>query len=115
MQNLQYAEMLEDDCIEARERERMAFDRSIRLLELAASPGASPTDVARAIAFTNKLWTVLIEDLASPSNGLPKELRAKIVSIGIWIVREIEKIRSSEQQSFTDVIQVSKAIRDGLL
>ncbi len=115
MQKLQYAEMLQDDSREARDRERLAIDRSIALMELASANIESSTDVAKAITFTNKLWAVLIEDLANPGNGLPKSLRAQIVSIGIWILKEIEAIRTGERQSFDDVIQVSKAIREGLL
>jgi flagellar protein FlaF len=107
--------MLEDGASEARERERLALDRSIALMEQAMAPGAGPQDVATAIVFANRLWAVLIEDLATPTNGLPKSLRAQIVSIGIWIMREVEGIRSGEKSSFSDAIEVSKAIRDGLL
>jgi flagellar protein FlaF len=115
MHKLQYTELLEDDAKDARERERLAIDRSIGLMEQAESSGAGSVDAAKAIVFTSKLWAVLIEDLAAPSNGLAKELRAQIVSIGIWILREIERIRSGEKTSFADLIQVSRAIREGLL
>lgn len=115
MQKPQYAEILEDDENLARERERMAFDRSIALMELADREGASSIDTAKAIMFTNTLWAILIEDLAAATNGLPKALRAQIISIGLWSMREIEAIRAGEKKSFADVIQVSKAIRDGLL
>jgi flagellar biosynthesis activator protein FlaF len=115
MANLHYTEMLQDDQKDARERERVALNRSISMMERAALPDTSPAERANAIVFTTKLWTVLIEDLAAPDNGLPRELRAQIVSIGIWILRELEKVRSEESQQFSDVIEVSKAIRDGLL
>jgi flagellar protein FlaF len=115
MRNRDYAEMLEDDPGEARERERLALDRSIALMELAAAADANAAAVARAVAFASKLWTVLIEDLAAPSNGLPKELRAQIVSIGLFILRELESIRAGRSRSLADVIAVSKAIREGLL
>ena len=115
MQNLQYAEMLQESSGEARERERVALDRSISMMELANKPHSTPADVAGAVVFTNKLWTVLIEDLAAPDNGLPRELRAQLVSIGIWILKELERIRNNEQASFGDLIEVSRAIRKGLL
>jgi flagellar protein FlaF len=108
--------MLQESSSEARERERVALDRSIAMMELAMTSEAMPADIAGAIVFTNKLWTVLIEDLAAPDNGLPRELRAQIVSIGIWILRELERIRSEDNKpSFGDLIEVSKAIRKGLL
>ena len=115
MHTLRYAEIMEDDQQEARQRERFALDRSITLLELAAVEGASAADVAAAIVFTSKLWTILIEDLANPGNGLPKPLRGQIISIGIWILRELDGLRNAPEAKFDDIISVSKAIRDGLL
>ncbi|MBN9267041.1 MAG: flagellar biosynthesis regulator FlhF, partial [Hyphomicrobium sp.] len=47
-------------------------------------------------------------------NGLPKALKAQLVSIGIWILRELESARTDDAKGFEDVIVVSKAIRDGL-
>jgi flagellar protein FlaF len=114
MQRIQYGDLLEDDQQVARERERVALDQSILLLEQAAAPGAALAAAAEAIAFTSKLWAVLVEDLASPENGLPKQLKAQLVSIGIWILRELEAARTDESKRLSDVIVVSKAIRDGL-
>lgn len=109
-----YAEVLEDDAQEARGRERAALSHAIELMETAQRADGSPVDRAQAIVFTNKLWTVLIEDLADPQNGLSKELRAQIISIGIWILGELERLRLGDIQSFADLIAVSKAIRDGV-
>ena len=114
MQRIQYGDLLEDDQQMARERERAALDQSILLLEQAATPGAPLASAAEAIAFTSKLWSLLIEDLASANNGLPKQLRAQLVSIGIWILRELEAARTDEAKGLSDVIVFSKAIRDGL-
>ena len=49
MQKLQYAEISVDDQKEARERERIALDRSIELLQIADADGSSSTDVAKAL------------------------------------------------------------------
>lgn len=111
----QYAELQQDDQAEAREHERLAIDHSIELMERAEREDRVPTDVANAVLFASRLWTVLVEDLASPENGLPKEIKAQIISIGIWILREIEGIRTDDKRSFADAIMVSKAIREGLL
>ena len=105
---------VEDDQQLARERERAALDQSITMLEQGDAAGAGSVQGAEAIAFTTKLWTLLIEDLADAGNGLPKELRAQLVSIGIWILRDLESTRNDPSKGFADVIAVSKAIRDGL-
>jgi len=114
MFRLQYAEASEDDQKDARERERMALDHSIALMEQAKASGNSPAESTQAILFTSKLWTVLIEDLANADNGLPKQLKAQIISIGIWILRELESMRADHSKSFDDLLAVSKAIRDGI-
>lgn len=115
MHRLEYAEVFEDDQVVARERERIALDQSIAMMERAQSAHSAPIDRTKAVYFTNKLWTILIEDLANPDNGLAKELRAQIISIGIWILRELESISNDRSRPFTDVIEVSKAIRNGIL
>lgn len=114
MQRIQYGDLLEDNQQEARERERIALDQSIQLMEQAGAVGAPLAAMAEAIAFSSKLWTLLVEDLANKDNGLPKELKAQLVSIGIWILRELEAARTDDTKNFSDVIVVSKAIRDGL-
>ena len=114
MYSRQYAESLEDDPAEARLREGAALDHSIALMEEAEAAGHSSAAATKAIFFTSKLWKVLIEDLADPCNMLPQALRAQIISIGVWILKELERLRTGEARSFVDVIVVSKAIRDGL-
>ena len=61
-----------------------------------------------------RLWGYLIEDLAKPDNDLPKNLRAELISIGLWIMREAEQIRLEASSNFKGLIEVSTAIRDGL-
>ena len=70
---------------------------------------------AQGMSMSAWLERMLIEDLAAPDNGLPRELRAQIVSIGIWILRELERIRGDDKANFGDLIEVSRAIRKGLL
>ncbi len=42
---------------------------------------------------------IFIEDLARPENALPPKLRADIViSVGLWVMRETEEIRSDGQR-----------------
>lgn len=114
MYKFSYEDVLEDLPQEARDRERRALDYSIELLKAAEESGVNSVEAAKALAFANKLWTILIEDLASPENDLPKELRAQIISIGIWILKEAERIRSGEVHSFSGIVSVSEAICEGL-
>ena len=67
-----------------------------------------------AVLFVRRLWNFFLEDLSSSENDLPKELRAELISIGLWIMKEIEQIRLEKSSNFKSLIEVSENIRDGL-
>jgi flagellar protein FlaF len=114
MYQFSYAEVLDETPKGARERERQALDRSIELLREAEKNGASSREAIEAVLYVRRLWGYLIEDLARPENDLPKPLRADLISIGLWIMREAEQIRLEKSESFKGLIDVSTSIRDGL-
>ena len=114
MYQFSYAEVLDETPQGARERERQALDRSIELLEAADKVGVRSREAIEALLFVRRLWSVLIEDLGDPENDLPQALRADLISIGLWIIRESEQIRLEKSANFKGIIEVSAAIRDGL-
>ncbi len=109
-----YAEVLDDASDAARSHERRAFDRAIELLAAAQAHGRQSRDAIEAVLFVTRLWNMMLEDLASPENGLPAELKASLISIGIWVVKEAEKIRREESDNFAGLIDVCDSIRSGL-
>jgi len=114
MYQFSYAEVLDETPSGARERERQAIERSIDLLEAADKSGPRSREAIEAVLYVRRLWGVLIEDLADPENDLPQALRADLISIGLWIMREAEQIRLEKSSNFRGIIEVSSAIRDGL-
>jgi flagellar biosynthesis activator protein FlaF len=114
MYRFSYAEVLEETPQTAREREHLAIGHSVDLLKAAIEKGPKSTEAAEAIYFTRKLWTFFIEDLGKPENDLPRQLRADLISIGIWIIREAEEIRLGNSKNFKGIIEVSQLIADGL-
>ena len=114
MYQFSYAEGLDETPQGARERERQALDRSIELLEAADKVGVRSREAIEALLFVRRLWSVLIEDLADPENDLPQALRADLISIGLWIMREAEQIRLEKSSNFRGIVEVSTVIRDGL-
>jgi len=109
-----YMAMLEDTTEQIRENERRAFDTSISLLKRARDSGRGTRDSMEALLFVNRLWTMLLEDLADQGNGLPESLRASLISIGIWVLRRSEDIRQGQVDDFSALIEVSETIRNGL-
>jgi flagellar biosynthesis activator protein FlaF len=114
MYQFSYAEVQEDDVAESKERERQVLDRSIALLEKARFSGPRSRDMIEAIYFTNRVWMRFIEDLNAPENELDTELRANLISVGFWILRESDKVRKGESDNLQGIIEISSIIRDGL-
>ena len=114
MYQFPYAEVLDETPQGARQRERQAIERSIELLQAADQAGPQSREAVEALLFARKLWSVLIEDLAKSENDLPEQLRADLISIGLWVMREAEQIRLEKSNNFKGIIEVSATIRDGL-
>ncbi len=114
MHRAHYSEILEDSTSDARERERQAIERSIELLNAAKKKGVDSREAVEALHYLDRLWSLLLDDLAHAENRLPKELRASLISIGIWILREIEELRQNRSQSFNGLIDISEIICKGL-
>ena len=114
MYQFSYADIQTDSVADAKDRERQLLTRSIDMLTAAASVGRESMEAIEALHFTNRVWTSFVEDLGSSDNALPKELRANLISIGLWLLRETEDIRQGRTNNFEGLIEVSQIIRDGI-
>jgi flagellar protein FlaF len=68
---------------------------------------------ATALEKTHRLWAILIRDLASPRNGLPPELRGRLLSLGLWAQREADA-RLGDSRSLEALIALHRDMIDGL-
>lgn len=114
MYQFPYADVLENSPKVARERERQVFDRCLELFRAADEKGPNSREAIEAILYAQRVWSTLLEDLASSDNALPQQLRAEIISIGIWVIRETENIRLGKSTDFKALIEVTVALHDGL-
>ncbi len=114
MYQFSYAEVQNDSVADARDRERQLLSRSIDLLVKAKDRGIGSLQAVEALHFLNRIWSTLVEDLGSPDNALPSELRANLISIGLWLLRECEEVRQGRSDNFDGLIEVSQIIRDGI-
>ncbi|OKL43084.1 flagellar biosynthesis regulator FlaF [Pseudovibrio exalbescens] len=114
MYQMSYAETLEDSAVDKRAQEREVFTLAIKQLEEARDAGPTSDEAAKALITIRQLWSFLIEDLGSDDNALPMDLRAELISIGIFCIKHADKIRSGETEDFDTLIQVNENIRDGL-
>lgn len=114
MYQFSYADIQTDSVADAKDRERQLLSRSIDLLVAARDVGPMSVQAIEAVYFMNKVWTAFIEDLGSADNELPTELRANLISIGLWLLREGEEVRQGRSSNFEGLIEVSQIIRDGI-
>jgi len=114
MYQFSYADIQDDSVADAKDREKQLLSRSIDLLVEAKATGVGSRQAVEAIYFLNRLWTVFIEDLGNQENALPRELRANLISIGLWLLREAEEVRTGRSDNFEGLIEVSQIIRDGI-
>lgn len=114
MYQFSYAEIETDAIADAKDQERQLLTHSIDLLTAAKEAGPQSMKAIEAIHFMNRVWVAFVEDLGSPDNALPKELRANLISIGLWLLREGEEIRQGRSDNFDGLVEISQIIRDGL-
>lgn len=114
MYQFSYAEIQTDSVADAKDRERQLLSRSVDLLVTARERGPRSIEATQAIHFLNRVWTTFVEDLGSDDNELPQELRANLISIGLWLLREAEEIRQGRSDNFEGLIEVTQIIRDGI-
>ena len=91
-----------------REQEADVFRRAIGALKTAR--GADPLQRVRAIADNRRLWLTVSDLMSDPSNALPKELRAGIVSVGLAVQRGMDR----DSPDFDFLIAVNENIAAGL-
>jgi flagellar protein FlaF len=97
-----------------RARERQAMDRVIAMLRAAQEKGPLSRERIEALFYLRRLWAIFLDDLKDPNNELPEQLRAGIISIGIWMMKEIDRARGRQTDDLTPLIEINEIIRDGL-
>ncbi len=96
-----YKDIIDESPSAMRAQERQALDSIIRMLQEASAKGAKSVEAINALYQLRRLWGVFIDDLKSPENGLPETLRARLISIGIWVNKEIDRLRTGSCSDFT--------------
>lgn len=82
-------------------------------LQEAHNKPAVMAEVMDALNWNNQVWDTFVEDVGTEGNMLPRELRAAIVSLGIWVSRETGLVGSGDGD-IESLISVNKAIMRGL-
>jgi flagellar biosynthesis activator protein FlaF len=114
MYEFAYNDVVEDSHQTMRAREREAMDRVIAMLRTAQEKGPQSRERVEALYYLRRLWMIFITDLNDPNNELPDQLRAGIISIGIWMNKEIDRVLGGQTNDLTPMVEINQIIRDGL-
>ena len=75
--------------------------------------GRAGTPLVEAVDWNKKLWRTLATDCMDERNQLPQDLRAKIVSLSLWIAKYSRTV-TRDGASLDPLIQVNRTIMQGL-
>jgi flagellar protein FlaF len=109
-----YADILADDAGDARARERQTLDQAVVLLRHAADGAPGGAAEVKALDFTTELWALFIRDLAHPGNAMPDRLKADLMSIGLGVMAECDRVAAGTSRDLDGLADICGVIRDGL-
>ena len=110
-----YEAVVEDSSVEARARERLALSFGIeRLQQLQKGELPHGEERIEGLLYVRRLWVIFIQDLGHPENGLPDKLRADIISIGLWVIKEADRLLQEKSNDMMQLIEINRLIRDAL-
>ena len=110
-----YETIARDSGLNYRRIEHDILISAVREIQSAIEIDPTSIEAIKACATMQKIWAILVIDVMSDNNKLPIELRAQIISVGIWIQREISDIMAGNSDNFVGVIEITQIIADGLV
>ena len=92
---------------------RLFAEVTLALIEASKLDPADVGGRADALDWNRRLWTTLSDDCSRPDNGLPRPLRASIISLALWVGRHTSvAIRQSDE--IQPLIDVNRIVMQGL-
>lgn len=61
-----------------------------------------------------EMWSVFMTDCGATGNGLPAELRASIISLGLWVQRFTSDVIAG-RESIGELIALNRTMMEGLV
>ena len=80
---------------------------------LTALDNATNATAADALEWNRQLWLALQTDLSHEGNRMPDDLKAKMISLAVWVDRYTETVLRGEA-TIDPLVEVNRAIMEGL-
>lgn len=69
-------------------------------------------ELVEACYYNRKLWTIFQADLIHPGNGLPDDLKARLISLSLWVQNYTGQVLDGADVE--PLISVNKSVMEGL-
>ena len=79
----------------------------------ADTAGMKGAMLAPALHRNREMWSVFATDCGATGNGLPPELRAQIISLGLWVERFTSDVITGREK-VEPLIELNRTIMEGL-
>ena len=99
--------------INPREVEYRLFQQITRALMAAGAEDRASDAFRDAVENNRRLWDALRSDLESEANWLAKDLKAKLISLALWVSRHSDMVIDSTAE-VGPLIAVNQTIMEGL-
>jgi flagellar protein FlaF len=96
-----------------RDTEFEVLARITRRLKLSMAPDAAFSELASALHDNRSLWGAFALDLATPGNGLPVDLRNRLLSLARFVEEHTSKVLS-QTGSAEVLVEINTAVMRGL-
>jgi flagellar protein FlaF len=74
-----------------------------------------PGDLADALEYNKKLWTILLSAVTNPDNPLPLEIRQNVANIGIFVMGQtLEIAQEPTPEKIGTLVNVNSELAKGL-
>ncbi|MEM1104257.1 MAG: flagellar biosynthesis regulator FlaF [Pseudomonadota bacterium] len=97
-----------------RETEYRLFAEVTRALLDASKAGHDDLPaLIKAVDWNRRMWSTLANDCSTDDNQLPKETRASIISLSMWVSRYSSSVMR-EKADISPLIDINRTIMQGL-
>ena len=96
-----------------RDLEIRAISHVTRQLSDANKPDADKIARLRALNGNSKLWSLLMQDLQEPANGLPDMLKARYISLGLF-AQKTSVAAMTNDKDLSSVIAINNDVLEAL-
>lgn len=99
-----------------REMDAAAFSQAAYVLDQAKQKLGDKELCERALKYNQLLWTIIEADVAAGDNTLPDEVKANLMSLGIFVDKQTTKgLIDADEELFDSLININLNISEGLM